>query len=310
MPILMLQDALRFICFADRKPFAALANDAAWFAVQLALVLVMTSMWHPSAVAMFAAWAFASACGAVVGIVLLRLRPWFGGARAWLAEHGSLIRSLLTEQAFISGSAQGSPLAVGWVSGVSAVGGLRAAQTAFGPLTVFNTGLSLAAVPSASARWVSGDRRFYRPLILNGAIVVVFSLLWGVALFLAPMSWGRLLLGENWDSVHDLCFVTGVWLAFSFSCAPAISALRIVGRQWWSAIARMVFAPMVLIGAACGAVMDGPFGATIGLAVATAASSAGLWLLFGRTLRTQHRRAEQEGAGGTVLSPPPAGNRY
>jgi hypothetical protein len=93
-----------------------------------------------------------------------------------------------------------------------------------------------------------------------------------------------MLLGSSWEGARSVAIVTGACMALGFASAPAISALRIIGRAWSSARARMVFAPIMLAGAAVGALEAGAWGATLGLAISTAGAAVTLWWLFGRGL--------------------------
>lgn len=286
LPILLLQDSLRYAGFALHRPNVALVNDLCWLVLQLATLPVFLVVGWSGPPEIFASWAFASSAGVVAGSVLLHTLPAWSEGLIWFRKYGSLLRSLLTEQAFISGVAQGVPLLVGAVSGMTAVGSLKAAQTAFGPLTAFNTGLSMAVVPSAARDWSRGDRHFFVPLQRNGAVVAALAIAWAMVLWVMPASWGEVALSGNWNAVRELCIPTGIWLACGFASAPAISALRIVGRQWWSAKARMALTPVMLLGALSGAWVAGANGATIGLASATSLSAVALWCLFSRAAKT------------------------
>ena len=291
MPVLLLQDALRYAGFALHRPHVALANDLAWLVVQLVLFgILLLADWRDPA-QLFAAWAAGSTAGVVAGVILLRAVPgWRRGLR-WFRRFGSLIRSLLTEQAFLSGVAHGASLLVGVVSGAAAVGSLRAVQTAFGPVTAFNTGLSLAVTPRAARRWAEGDRAFHVPLRRNGVAVSALTLAWGVVLWLVPRQWGEVVLSDNWEAVRQLCLVTSLWLAFGFASAPAMSALRIIGRPWWSTSVRMTFAPVMIAAALVGASVDGALGATTALMVSSGLSAAVLWGLFARAYRRSDDRS-------------------
>lgn len=282
LPILILQDSLRFFAFSRDRGLVAAMNDGSWLAAQVALLGVLMIADKADPVTFFGVWAITSGIGAVAGLVLMRLRPVWGGLRCWYDQFGSLIRSLVTEQLFITGVAQGAPLLVGIVSGISSVGQMRAVQTVFGPVTAFNTGLSMAVVPPAARRWANGDARFHIPLRRNGAFVALVALTWAIVIVFMPESAGEALLGPSWHGAESIAIVTGIWLACGFASAPAISALRIIGRQWSSARARVVFAPFMLLGAGIGAASGGAQGATAGLAATTAVSAITLWVLFQR----------------------------
>jgi O-antigen/teichoic acid export membrane protein len=288
LPVLLVQDVLRFFAFALRRPALALLNDSAWLLVQVAAFGLIAWLGKPTGLTMFVAWGAAALAGVVAVQLVLRLRPT-RGVRAWFATHSSLIRSLLTDQMFISASAQGAPLLVGAVSTLAAVGQLRGAQTAFGPVTAFNTGLSLAVVAPASRRHADGDETFHVTLRRNGLVVGVTAFVWGFVLLGVPDSVGTALLGESWAGVQDLAVWTGIWMGLSMASAPAMSILRILGREWWSARARVVATPFMLLAATAGAWVDGARGSTIGLASVTAVLAVTLWVLTRRAIVRQSR---------------------
>jgi O-antigen/teichoic acid export membrane protein len=283
-PILLVQDTLRYFAFASHRGQIALLNDGVWLIGQVSIFAVLSLVGAAGTLEIFAAWAFSAVLGVIAALLRLRLAPTLRGGVQWFRRFGSLIRSMLTEQLFISGVAQGAPLIVGGIAGLAAVGSMRAAQTAFGPVTVLSTGLSMAIVPPCARGWAQGDLHFYRPLRRTGVVVGGLALMWSVFLVTAPDSLGTMLLGSSWEGARSVAIVTGTWMALGFASAPAISALRIIGRAWSSARARMVFAPIMLAGAAVGALEAGAWGATLGLAISTAGAAVTLWWLFGRGL--------------------------
>lgn len=130
-----MQDLGRYVSFTLRRPGVALAADAIWILVELAVLAILVYTPLSSAAGVVLAWGAGAAAGALFVFAWLGLRPTRGSAVAWLRETRGL-SSWATGQAVLSQVA--GPLMVfglGAVAGLSVLGGIRAAQTLLSPLT-------------------------------------------------------------------------------------------------------------------------------------------------------------------------------
>ena len=132
----LIQQTWRSILFRDRRASAAAANDGIWF---LAMALAVPfAWWVGTDWALVGAWGLGATAGMLLGFAQTRLRPrgllstwswWrsdtlpFGKWNAGTVLVGSLGTSSVT-------------FTVAAILGASALGGLRAAQTIFAPLTL------------------------------------------------------------------------------------------------------------------------------------------------------------------------------
>ena len=278
LPFLVVQDSLRFLAFSLHRPGVALANDSAWLGAQtlcfaaLQLIHIQDPLWF------LGSWAACSATGVIVGGRSLHLTfPSLRDANNWFRNYSSTIRSLTLEYLLLSGVAQGSPLLVGAVAGLPAVGSMRAALTLFGPITAASSGMSMATVPESARRWGNGDPRFFRPLLVVAAGLTTLCFAWAVCIQIVPMELGRQLLGDSWTAGRGLSVATSAWLGVGYLAVPAVASLRITGRNWMAARIRLVAAPLSLSAAGLGAYVGAALGAVVALSAATLVSASLFW---------------------------------
>lgn len=276
-PFLVLQDALRFASYSANRPGVALGNTAAWLGLQFVLFALLFASQQASPSFLAGAWAASSIAGCLVGTTVLKVR--FSPARAvrWFTRGSSLVRSLGIEQLLMSGVAHGVPLIVAALSGLSAVGALRAAITLLGPVTALAHGTLIALVPAAARRWAAGRTDFARRLTVVGASIGSACFAWSLLLLVLPTSLGEALLGRSWAGARELVPYVGAWFGLGYIAEPAINRLRITGRNWVAARLRLLFAPISLVSAVIGSILGDARGAVIAVISVTAVSAISFW---------------------------------
>ncbi len=152
----LLQDFWRFILFREDRGGAAAANDAAWVAVSLAalpMALALRSSWG-----FVAAWGLGATGGALLGLWQVRIRPR-RPADAWRWWRGSawpLGAWLGLDRVIFALGTQGAILVLALVLTTTELGGLRAAQSIFAPVTLIGPAIGLPGLP-ALARALTED---------------------------------------------------------------------------------------------------------------------------------------------------------
>jgi O-antigen/teichoic acid export membrane protein len=200
----MVQDYWRHLLFRDRRSAQAAVNDGGWCLAMLVAVpaaVVLDSGW-----AVMGVWGFGALTGALVGLLQFRLGPapmrtaWRWWRRdvwpfgRWNAGAGVVMN--LTSQATV--------FVISAIVGASALGGLRAAESVFAPLTLIVPAIALPGLPAVSRAHardpVEGRRLGLRlsGLALAGAIAYI--------VFMAAGGWRFLpiLFGSEFERYRTL----------------------------------------------------------------------------------------------------------
>ncbi|MBL7502678.1 oligosaccharide flippase family protein [Frankia sp. CNm7] len=182
LPVLAIQDTLRYVAFRRRSPARALALDVLWAAAQFGAIGVVLLSGRPSATSLITCWGVGATAGAVVGLWLVGIdvrgfRPfrWLRRTRETWGWFASI--------AFIN---QMQAQILLWVAtamvGAAAIGGLRAAQTLLmAPTASLLMALQSLILPSMTRLVAEGDletlRRFTIQLAgATGATAAVVGL--------------------------------------------------------------------------------------------------------------------------------------
>jgi hypothetical protein len=232
LPVLMLQDTLRFAAAVQKRMHVSLLVDMSWLLLLGAGVVAMNFglLGLPSAFSMALVWSSAGALSVVPGLLALHLSPeglvpdqaLSGVSRYW--ARGFLGHRFFAEFVAIRGTSQTLQLAIGWLAGLVAAGALRGVITLFGPLNVLLNAMTAFGIPilkplPARAR----DRWVIKLSVVTCAIAALVTLV----LYLLPTALGRLILGETWLGAHALVLPIGAQLMALSVGTVVFMALRI-----------------------------------------------------------------------------------
>ena len=207
----MLQDYLRTLLFRDGRGRAAAANDATWLAV-FTVLLVPASL-AASEAAVAAAWGGGALAAAAFGLAQTRLAP--ARLRAtwswWRREAWGFSRWLGLEGMYYSAANATITIVIDKTLGASAVGGLRAAQSIFAPLTLLTPAIALPGLPAITrAVAISPGTGLALARRLSGAVMALTA-----AYVLLMVTVGSALmpfvLGDSFEPYRDLALPIGVW---------------------------------------------------------------------------------------------------
>jgi O-antigen/teichoic acid export membrane protein len=269
----LVQDFWRSVLFRDRRGGAGALNDILWFAgmaVTLPLVLVVRTEWI-----VVANWGFGALVAATAGFIQSRLGP--AGTRIsirwWTTRAWKLGRWLAAETIVYTVASQVLVFMLAAILGTRSLGGLRAVQTMFGPLTLLASALALPGLPALSrALAVSADRAI-RVAVYVGALAVVLT---GCYLAIAA-SFGTQLLervfGPSFTSFGSLILPTGIGQILIASTMGLALLLKAQTRGTALLAARVVGSASSLVLVLALAVTYGVTGAAWGLALAGGLSS-------------------------------------
>ncbi|HEX2272387.1 MAG TPA: hypothetical protein VHG90_00755 [Acidimicrobiales bacterium] len=303
LPVLLAQDAYRYMLFAAGRARAAAVNDLVWLLSEVVLitVLLVTDRATPAAVA--AAFGSGGAAAALCGWRQTRVTPAPRSAWAWVARHRDLGVPFALELVAVTGMIQIAMLGVAVSAGLVALGALRAAMLLFGPLTVLFMGLFAVGVPEAVRLRQRPGPAMRRFIVGLGVAMPLAALLWALAVLLLPDSVGTGVLRSNWEPGRRLVPAMAVLVAGHSCTYAAVIGLRALGAARQSLVARLWAAPGFVIGGMAGASVAGARGAAAGLAAAAWVDAVLAWTAFGRAVA---RLAAPSAPGETARGAPDA----
>ena len=280
---LLFQDLCRSVLFKDRRGGVATVSDAIWAVTMIALVPMVLAHRSPSFV--IGCWGAGATAGAIVGFAAIRCLP--GDLRQawawWQADAAPLGRWLGLESAGLVVGTQGAVFLVAALVSQGQLGGLRAVQSAFAPMTLVGPALRMPGLPAIARASARGDadglriaRRIATRLSAAAFVLVVFYF---VAL---ETTGGRLLsavFGRSFRGFDHLILPVGVGqlsgaaaLGFYVLLRARARGRTVFGVRVITAVATfMLIPPLTLQWGVYGAAWGSSLGAAVG------------WVLIGLT---------------------------
>ncbi|WP_374775904.1 hypothetical protein OG756_26990 [Streptomyces sp. NBC_01310] len=278
LPLVLLQDGLRYCFSALRAPERALAADALRLVCVIAALAVQPE--GASAGRLVLVWGLSALPALAAGLWLLR--PYVRGSRADLRPYlrrGHLGQRFVVEFAVGNGSSQLAVLGLGVFATPLAVGALRGATTLFGPLNVlFNSANAFG--PPVLGR-LGGKRATVRATAALGLVLAAVGAGWATALYLLPDRLGRELLGDTWAAASALLPATGAQYAVMGLGTCALLTLRVLAPK--ATLSLQVVFSLLSVGLLLGGyAVAGVAGAAWGLAAGSALKALAAWLRVAR----------------------------
>jgi O-antigen/teichoic acid export membrane protein len=145
--VAMLQDHWRSVLFRDERGRAAALNDGAWALGMVAMLPLALTFRHDWMIA--ATWGVGASVGAIVGGVQVKLRP-SGPLHAltwWKREIRYLGTWLAIQNVVFSAGAQLTIVLLAEELGAADLGGIRAVDVVFSPMTLVGEAFAFPGVP-------------------------------------------------------------------------------------------------------------------------------------------------------------------
>ncbi|MGW7452610.1 hypothetical protein [Streptomyces sp. NPDC054787] len=278
LPLVLLQDGLRYCFSALRAPGRALAADALRLACAVAALAAQPE--GAPAGRLVLVWGLSALPALALGLWLLR--PYVRGARADLRPYlrrGHLGQRFVVEFAVGNGSSQLAVLGLGVFATPLSVGALRGATTLFGPLNVlFNSANAFG--PPVLGR-LGGKRATVRATAALGLVLAAVGAGWGAVLYALPNRVGTSLLGDTWAATSALLPATGAQYAVMGLGTCALLTLRMLAPK--ATLSLQVVFSLLSVGLLLGGyAVWGVAGAAWGLAAGSAAKAGAGWLRVSR----------------------------
>ncbi|MFD9456530.1 hypothetical protein ACFWBC_25965 [Streptomyces sp. NPDC059985] len=278
LPLVLVQDGLRYCFSALRVPERALAADTVRLVCVVAALALQPSGASPGRLVLV--WGLSALPALALGLWLLR--PFVRGVRGELRPYlrrGHLGQRFVVEFAVGNGSSQLAVLGLGVFATPLAVGALRGATTLFGPLNVlFNSANAFGPPVVGRAR---GKRGVVRLTALMGAALAVLGAGWAAVLYALPDRLGRHLLGDTWAAASALLPATGAQYAVMGLGTCALLTLRVLNPKATLSL-QVVFSLLSVALLLGGYAVWGVAGAAWGLALGSAAKAGAGWLRVAR----------------------------
>ncbi|MGW6564086.1 hypothetical protein [Streptomyces sp. NPDC054975] len=279
LPVVLVQDGLRYGFSALRRPHRALAADLLRLACVVPALLLQPHGSSPARLVLV--WGLSALPAALLGLALLypsvRNRP--GAPRRYLrGDH--LGRRFAVEFAVGSGSSQLAVLGLGLFASPLVVGALRGATTLFGPLNTLFTSVNAFGPPLLGR--TGSPRATVRAAAALAAVLALVALGWAAVLYALPDRVGRQLLGATWQSTAALLPATGSQYAVMAAGTCALVTLRVLSPRATLSV-QVVFSLLSVALMLAGHALAGAPGAAWGLAAGSALKALAAWTRVART---------------------------
>lgn len=281
-PIILLQDAMRYLAFARNMPGRALALDGAWLVLELFLAAALLINHQTSLLNWVAVWGITAALPA---LGLTCFWGWFPivrptEIRQWLRVSKGSSLPMFYDFLLSASSSQALIFALPLVCGLAAVGALKVAQVACGPLAVLGVAITVSTLPLVARSVAAGQvKRAVKQSVQASGLLVAVNLGYAMALLVLPQSWGVAVLGESWQEGGRVAPLIAMQSAAIGASQGALIFLRAGGQAKRSLLARAFMTPLIILVPLTGSFLDGAFGFAVGLAVIWGVMTIPWWWL-------------------------------
>jgi O-antigen/teichoic acid export membrane protein len=211
----IVQDFWRAILFRDGRAGAAAGNTSLRLVWMAALTPVALATKSDFVVA--AAWGGGFVLAGIVGFVQTRLvaasvRPAF---RWWRADAWPFGRWLIAQESVFSIASYAIIFFLIAVLGAYAVGGFRAAETVFAPLSLLAPAIALPGLPAIAHAYGRGYGAARQLAVRLTFATILLTLLYFAAMLVVGNTLLVRLYGEKFDPFSDLIVPIGSWQIFT-----------------------------------------------------------------------------------------------
>jgi O-antigen/teichoic acid export membrane protein len=281
MPILLMQDALRYCLFARRTPALAAANDLTWLAVQVvATVALLTAVPQAGPAAIVLAWAAGAGAALGAGLWQARLTPTLRNVSTWFTQDRARVSSFFGDFAMQSGSTYAWAYLIAVIGKVEDVAAVRGGLLLFAPLDALFLSVRVVTLPALARYAAMGSSGLRRQARLIAALSATVAAAWAAAALSLPQEFGRAALGPTWDVVTPIIIPLALASVSRYVSMAPQTGLWALGDARTIVSLRVTVTLIILASVIVGTSAAGALGAAIGLAVANAAQCILWWKGF------------------------------
>lgn len=288
VPAILVQDVWRYHCFASGRPWAATVNDGICLVAILVLLLAHLALGEASAASLIVVWGAGVGVGAVAGCLQLRLRPACTSGPRWIREQRDLGAPLAGAGLVMQSVGRISPVLIGAIVGMAALGRFSAAQSLMLPMNTVLTATAAFMLPESARRLQArGADHLFRLLtvvsLALGAAVAMFA----TVVFFLPDAIGRTYAGGSWDEAIGLLLPVAGWTVSLGLSYGSWIGLQTLGRSTDVLRVSVVLGTLQILGAAVGASTAGLSGGVWGITIGSLAATV-LWVATFRRAARAH----------------------
>ncbi len=312
LPVLLLQDALRYIGFLRKQPGRAVLLDGLWLVVMVGATVLAVTETISGTAPVLGCWVLGALVADLIGLVVLPIRVERPRLRTRLRSLWPVSGPLIGDFTLSSGAAQVTLFVLPLVASTALLGSLKAAQVANGPLNITVAAATVICLPvvASAVDQEAGAAAALRVGRLASATLAGIAVLYGSVLALLPDSIGRALFGQSWGSGLLVAAVSVQVTMFGITHG-ALLVLRGSRNTRPALWVRIAVTPLSVVLPVVLTAVWGETGLVAGLLVGATAMSVISWLVAVRVVRNAPdlRRERPSGNGprpaGRAATPPP-----
>ena len=182
MPFVLLQDVWRYILFRDNQNARAVTNDATWvigMAIAMPIAYAIHTDW-----AVVGSWGFGAAVAMALGFFQTKIRPagLTGTLGWWRRENWPIGKWFAADRLASNLGTQGTVFILAPLLGTVALGGLKATNSVFAPLSVLGPSITLPSLPMMTRAFKESSRLARSTAVKLSLIVTTLTGLYTVFL--------------------------------------------------------------------------------------------------------------------------------
>ncbi len=275
----LIQDFWRAVLFRDGRPVAAAVNDGVWL---LAMVACVPLAWIGGSVwPIVGCWGAGAFAGTVLGFLQARVRPATptAGVRWWRSEAWPLGRWLGINSILYSLGSYATIFALAGLVGAGQLGGLRAVESIFAPLSLIIPALALPGLPAVTRALAESTAAAKRLALQFGSVATTATVLYVLVLSLGREQVLPRVFGQSFAGFTNLVWPVGIGQVIA-STALASGLLLKAERRGRALLLSGTAGALSTLGLAAGlAAAFGVVGAAWGLAAGSAVGAVAMMFL-------------------------------
>lgn len=288
----LLQDFWRVILFRDGRGRAAMTNDVVWALIMGAVVPL--SLLFRSAWVVVSAWGLGAVAGMMLGFFQTSIRPdaLIRSSKWWRRTAWPLGRWLAAEGVVYTLGSHGLVFVLVFILGTRSLGGIRAVQTLFAPLSILIPAIALPGLPELSRQMARSVQRARRLASLLGAASLALTGTYVLVGLFAGEQLLILVFGKEFAVFESLIWPVAIGQLFVASAVGFTLLLRAQARGKAVLFPRVVGSVSALGLATALATSYGAEGAAWGMAIGSTAAALLISILAFRGPGKQHERSD------------------
>lgn len=272
--VTLVQDFWRSLLFRERRASAAAANDAIWF-ITMAASLPIAWVFRTEE-AVMCVWGLGALGGAVAGFIQTRVRPSSirGALSWWSREAWPFGRWNVAAAIVVNIGVSLWAFVLAAIVGAAALGGYRAVESLFAPLSLIGPAVALPGLPAIARAYAVGYRQARDVAVRLSGIAVAASLAFFSAFFLGGWHLLPLLYGSEFLRYRNLVVPIAIGQTLSAAAVGFSPLLKVQRRGRFLLLARVAALVLGIGLGALGAIRYGLIGAAWGGVIASFVSGA------------------------------------